>query len=247
LSEPLTDAAPASSDSTTPVGDSGAPATSEVVGGSGPGEGVVPAERFNGLMSSFNRTQAQLAEREAELQALRAQLAQPPVNEPQENQPVTAATEAPTAEVAELRAQLAEVQGQLAQVSQHFAEQNRDRMFQTLVQEFPEVAPFADLIVADTPDQARALAQEISERVQQVKGQTQSSTTEPASEPAAQEQNPAPQAQAAPTGAGGVAFASEAPATSRAEAIKAGDFAAWMKAAAQEAIAGEDGLVLSES
>lgn len=241
MSEPLTEAAPASPGDATPVGDTSTPPASEVVGGSGPGEAVVPAERFNGLMSTYNRTQAQLAEREAELAALRAQLASPQ-NGTQETQPVTAATEGATVEVAELRAQLAEVQGQLAQVSQHFAEQNKDQLFRNLVQEFPDVEPFADLIVANSPDEARALAQEISERVQAVKGQP----TPPASEPEPQGQAPAPQAQEPPAGAGGVAYVNEAPATSRAEAIKAGDFAAWMKAAATEAVT-QDDLVLSES
>ncbi len=238
MSTPLTEAAPAPSADDPTVVDPAPVATSEVDEGSGL-DGVVPVERFNGLMSSLGKAQAQVAERDAELEALRAELA---TSQPPKEVPVAEPTGTESPELLELRQMVVGLQEQLAGVAEHVVADQRGQLTRQLVEEFPDVEPLADFIVANSADEARQLAQELAERVRVIRGQAPTAT-----EPVVTEQAPAPQGQAPATGAG-VAYVSDPPTNERAEAIRKGDFAGWMEAKAREAMGARDSeLVLNES
>ena len=142
---PATDPAAVSVETTVP-GDEAA-----VEGGSAGGEGdpkVVPAERFNGLMSKLHQVQQEAEQRE---QALQAELETLRADSNKETQPVADDTEA-------LRAELAETRKAVRELA-------LDRARAQVLDEFPAAAPLADLIVGDSVEELREVASTIAERL----------------------------------------------------------------------------------
>lgn len=197
------------------------------------GEKLIPAARFNGLMSKFNQTQDELtAEREArEALELRLQaLETPQFNEPH--------AEVDVSEVAEL-------QEQVTALGQMLMEERLEAAKAKALAEFPEAAAFSDLIQASDPREYRAMAEEIASRI---KGSVVAEGSNPppttpvtSSTPVEPPVNPD-----IPVGSGGPGLVSEAPAGTAEdayqEALKKRDFHALIKA--KEALAVGADLVL---
>ncbi|MGZ4518848.1 MAG: hypothetical protein ACXVGB_00320 [Mycobacteriaceae bacterium] len=178
---------------------------------------TVDADRFNGLMSTY---QTEKTAWEAERESMRAELER--LEKQAEPEPSSMSDDALT-ELRALRAELA-------------AEKLATARAQA-VAEFPGSAPLADLIVGETPDAIRSMAQELHERLT---GLTTPAADAPA--PAATDSPtdaPAPAAAAAPPAApthGGAVPVSDVPdlGAVRAEAVAARDFGAWWNAVLQE-------------
>src|ERR1035437_9727119 len=156
MSDVLPDGAPTGSEAVPTGTPSDEP--DAVTDGSAGGEApkVVPAERFNGLQSEYQRyrteSENRLAAFEASLVDLRNQ---------QEKAPVTpdgtdsAASTAVLEEVKQLRA--------------HIEQREQADAFNAAraqaLKQYPEAEPFADLLTGGTPDDIFAAAQAVSERV----------------------------------------------------------------------------------
>lgn len=121
-----------------------------------PPAGYVSEERFNGLMALLNKSQA-------EANALRAQAPAP-----------TPAPAAPAVPQDDLRQTVEEIRYELLAAKMDAARAEALRAF-------PEVAPFADLLQAETPQDIVELAQEISNRLKPA-------TTQPAEVASSEEQ-----------------------------------------------------------
>ena len=188
----------------------------------------VPAERFNGLMSKFNKTNEELAterqyrlDLEARLQALEFTEYDMQVKEPQ-------------------MADVSNLQNQVELLTQMLAQQQVANVRKDVLTEFPDIAPFVDLIEAPDPESFRSLAQTLNERVQVMKtasggiGDIQESLPDPVA-PVLEEQV-VPQIDAPVFGGGSGAMA-PAPGTEDrvAEAIKNRDFGAFMRAKTEQA------------
>lgn len=195
----------------------------------GSGEAVVPADRFNGLMSKFNQTQSELNQTRAQLAELEARL-----NGSEQQQEYTP----PVSDNSALEAQVNELRELLVQ------ERIENARAQAL-KDYPEAAPFADLIVADTPNDVREMARLIAERAK-----TANPSPTPVTEAEGGEQEPAPVAEATtpapseepPVAGGGAAFSSEASAEDRVvTAIQKGSFSDFINAKwERQAMAGGD-------
>jgi hypothetical protein len=196
------------------------------------GEKLIPAARFNGLMSKFNQTQDELtAEREArEALELRLHaLETTQFNEPQ--------AEVDVSEVAEL-------QEQVAALGQMLMEERLEAAKAKALAEFPEAAAFSDLIQASDPREYRAMAEEIASRI---KGSVAEGSEPPPATPVTSSTPVEPPVNPdIPVGSGGPGFVSEAPAGTAEdayqEALKKRDFHALIKA--KEALAAGADLVL---
>lgn len=176
MSDTLTAAAPAQSEAVAPVGEPAPTPSSEVDGGSG--DGTIPVARFNGLMSSFNKAQAEKADLERQITELRSALETKPTQE--KPTPVSDDT---SAQIRELRDMLMEERLKSAR--------------REVLDEYPDAKPFADLIVADTQEDLREMAKLISDRLKGVTAPA--ATTEVTTETEAPaEQVTAPVAAAAP-------------------------------------------------
>lgn len=196
---------------------------------------TVPADRFNGLMGRFNRTQAELdAERErvAELEAR--------LNERTESK-VEANPDVAETDNSALEQRVHELSQML--ISERM-ESARDRA----IKEYPEAAPFADLIVADTPDEVREMTRLIAERARaaipaststEAGGESQGESTDSTGEASTTTQ---PEGSSETEGAdagsteppvvgGGAAYSGEASADDRvSQAIESGNFSDFLKA-----------------
>lgn len=180
MSDALTDTAPSEGTAATPVGDEAPVTEPAVVEASGQGDDTkfVEAARFNGLMSKFNKTQEQLLaeqrareELAAEVSALRAELSNR--TEPaQETEPVSEASATPSAleQQVEFLAQ---------ELLRERAEKAREQAVQTALAKYPEAAPFADMLVGESPEQFEQVASDIAERVKTL-GVSAPSNTPPA-------------------------------------------------------------------
>jgi hypothetical protein len=233
LSDLLTNAAPSTDDGAAPVGEIDAAASGEVdSGSSAQPEGFIPKERFDGLMSSFNKAQAEAQAKAEEVSALEARLAileaQLTKPEPQENEVADSDT------ISRLEAQIAQLTELVGSVANRSLESDMEAVWS----EFPEATPFKDLFVANTPEDLRETVAAFTERLRAV--------TAPAEAPAPQEQAPAPAA-SAPQGAGGVAISTDAQAPTAAlrDAIANRDVAGYLKAKAQVEFGDEGGVALS--
>lgn len=124
------------------------------------GEGLgkhVPAERFNGLMSKFNKTQGELdAERQYRLQL-----------EDRLNQFEAANIDITPKE--NTVAEVTDLQTQVEALTQMLARQQVESVRRDVLTEFPDIAPFVDLIEAPDPESFRSLASTLNERVQVLK------------------------------------------------------------------------------
>lgn len=238
MSESLPGAAPLEGEAVGSVEDPAPPSGEEVVTESAPGQPDAPkyveASRFNGLMGRFNRTQSELERARQRIAELESQLTGPPV---QEDSMSNDAVQALQAQVASLQSLLVEQQ----------LEQVRNQA----IQEFPGAAPFADLIVANTPEEVRDMARLLHERVQAAVGSTQEP---PADESEEQEQEPSgaqttppaePPAPTPPQVAGGTSIGDTQPdpQTRVVEAIQKGNFSDYLRAK-WEATKASEGLTL---
>lgn len=196
-----------------------APASTDAVAEDSVGNGgnVVPADRFNGLMGRFNRTQNELEAARAQIAELEARLSG---SEPtQENKP-------PVSDNSALEAQVQQLQQMLLEERMESA---RDKA----LKEFPEAAPFADLIVADTPADVREMARLIAERAKAASPGTPPPTQAVEAEevPASAEAVPEAPVVEPPVAGGGAAFSSEASAEDRVgTAIQKGSFSDFINA-----------------
>lgn len=234
MSDLLTDAAPSTEEPTAPVGESGDAPSGEVVGGSSADpEGFVPKERFDGLMSSFNKAQADAKAKAEEVSALEARIAQMEAQLTKPNQENEVTDSADT--IARLESQIA----QLTELVSGVATRGIEAEMEAVWSEFPDAAPFKDLFVADNPNDLREVVSTFSERLKGVAPAPAGDTTEP---PAAQESTP-------PAGGGGVAVPSQdlTPTVELQEAIAKRDVAGYLAAKAKQVHGDEGGLKLSST
>lgn len=196
MSDTLTDSAPGAGEDSPPVGNEGSPAPTSVEGGSGSGEEQgVSAERFNGLMSSFHKAQAQVnAEKvareaaEAENARLRSQLEASNTNPTnQEDTPVSDNNQSgQIAQLTEAVANLTRLVGESV-----VAPKQREELLGSYTDEEREaLSAFEDLMVADTPEDQKAVADEILGRLR-----TMGALGEPAS---SEGQEPPPEGEEPP-------------------------------------------------
>lgn len=185
------------------------------------GDKTVPAARFNGLMGKMAQVQN-------ELEAARQVIA--------ELQAATPATEEPVTDTSALEAQV-------AAMSKMLMEERLENARKQAIADFPGAKDFADLIVADTPEDVRAMAQLLHERVQ---GRTagEASPTGEASEGTPTPTETAPVVpESAPVVAGGTvvtgAQGEASPEERIAAAIKAKDFPALLQAKHDLAVGSE--------
>lgn len=241
MSDALTPPAP-SDEPATPSVEVLVPGTDGAVGGgsaSSPGEEAIPATRFNGLMSSFNKLQTQAQARETELteqlEALRTEnesLRSPQQHSKETPQPVPE------------NADISTLQEQVNQLTQMLVTERLDTAKKAALDAHPEAQPFADLIQADSPEAFEEMARLIADRIKGVTPPA-SATTDlaapaagEAQAPAAAEQTPAapaapaaPATPAAPVVGGGTTFDSNASLQDRVStAIQAGDWSGYLRA-----------------
>lgn len=169
MSESLPGTAPLEGAAAASVEDPAPAPETAVATESAPGEDnekVVPAARFNGLMGKFNQTKNALDEANRRIAELEA--ASVPAREETSNVSDTSALEQ-----------------QVAALQQMLMQEQVDKARKAAIEEYPEAAPFADLIIADTPEAVKDMARVLAERVKQAGG-----STPPAEEsaPAATEQ-----------------------------------------------------------
>lgn len=227
MSDALTPNAPADEAAAPSVEDT-APATEAAVeSGSAGGEASVPADRFNGLMSTFQRTKNELeAERtrRAELEALLAS----------REETTNVSDDALRDEVSELR--------------QALAEERMERARDKVLDKYPEARPLADLIVGNSVEDLEAVAATIAERlrgltpaqtaevVEEVTDEANAAATQ---ESVAGEQVATQEVQEAPVlGTGGQAPGNEPVGDRVADALQRGDFSAFMQAKYEQLAAG---------
>lgn len=153
MSDALTTTAPGDTTAVTPPV---APEVTPVVpSGSTTSTEVVPAERFNGLMSSFNRLQtesdARIAALEAEANSLRTA---------QETTDVTEPTTTPQTDPA-IAALVEQNERLLATLNAQNAEAAKARV----LAKYPDAAVFADMLVGDDEAALEAVAATITERL----------------------------------------------------------------------------------
>jgi hypothetical protein len=192
---------------------------------SGTSEGkTVSAERFNGLMSKFNKTHEELdTERqyrmdlEARLHELEAKANE---NQPKDNK----------------MTDVTNLENQVQVLTQMLAQQQIEGVKRSVLEEFPDVAPFVDLIEAGDAESFRSLAKTLNERVQVLKissgaldGTPDNSIIEATPEVAAVESNNAIDAPVFGGGSGAMAPSPDAQ-DRIAEAIRNKDFGAFMRA-----------------
>ena len=128
---------------------------------------VVSADRFNGLMSTFNKTQDELKtarERAAELEARLAAIEAPEGNR-------TTVSEAP------------ELEARIDALTSMLLEERMETARQAAIRDYPEAAPLADLIVGNTPEDIREMARTIASRMPKATPEADSSTGEADTEP----------------------------------------------------------------
>jgi len=187
------------------------PAAEAVEVGSVDSTEVIPKERFNGLMSTYNREKAAW---EAEREAMLA-----------ENERLSeAGTESDVSD---------EVLTELQALRQELLNEKLSNARKAAIEKYPGAKPLADLIIGNSPDEIEAMAAEISSRLEGL--------TAPAGAPEADasgEVEPAPAAAApvAPQVGGAAAFDADATVDDEMHAaLDSKDFGAFLRAAAQRA------------
>lgn len=221
MSEPLTEATPESFEAAPEVPEIG----EAVVDDSGSGESkVVPAERFNGLMSKFNKTNEELANARQNQAELEARLQEFEALNYDNNWP----KETDMADVSAL-------QSQVELLTQMLAQQQVTGVKNEVLSEYPDIAPFIDLIEASDADSFRNLASTLNERVQIIKSAGNAAGSAGGEDFGAVVSNETPAAPPvveAPVfgGGSGVVSSSEGTPNRIAEAIRNKDFGAFMRA-----------------
>lgn len=112
-------------------------------------DGFIEKARFNGLMGRFNQEQSAKQKLEAELDELRTELESLRVEASKETQSVS--DEDLKSEVAALRDLL--------------LEERREAARNRALEKYPEAKAFADLIVGNSPEDFEDMAREVSERI----------------------------------------------------------------------------------
>lgn len=230
MSESLPGTAPLEDSAATSVEAPAPESVEEVVTESAPGQQpqMVEASRFNGLMGRFNRTQNELNEALQRIAELESNAGTPPAQE-----------ESNVSNVEGLQSQIASLQAMLM-------EQTLDKARAEALQEFPGAKAFADLIVANTPEEVREMAKVLHERVSaNTPTTTEESATEGATSEAATQEPPVEPTPTAPQVAGGTTV-TEAPVNPQervVEAIQRGSFSDYLRAK-WEATKASEGLVL---
>lgn len=230
MSNALTGTAPADEPAAPSVEDTAPAVGSEVDDGSAGASDVkyVEASRFNGLMGRFNQEKARADRLQAELEALRSQ---------QQSHDKENTEDVSSDELTSLRQQVQQLTEMLT-MSQ--LESARERV----LSKYPEARPFADLIIADNPQGLEEMAREISERVKNagfVPAKPTEEATDDSGAPAEGDQGEStptapvgsttPPATEAPVTGGGATFDAAATLQDRvADAIKAGNFQAYLAA-----------------
>lgn len=193
-------------------------------------EGFIEKARFDGLMGRLQREINTTAQMQAELEALRSAREEAPVSDP-----------ALAQEVQALRSLLLEERAENAR--------------KDVLAKYPELTGFADLLIADTPEEMRALAEDFSTRLKQATGsvappaaaEETPQVSPPASEaPAADAGASAPvtEAPAAPVVGGGSTFSGEAAVEDRVqEAVKNKDFSSFFRAVEERAVLNAEGVL----
>lgn len=178
------------------VGDSVESHAPAEVGGSDEGSGapndrLIPVERFNGLMSRFNQTQA-------ELESLRQQMAERDATPPAQPQEDTNNM----SDVSALQEQIAALQTMLMQ-------RETDTVRDKALEKYPNAKHFAHLIVGSTPEDIEYVARSLHESFEAATGST---STPPGSEVGASTEQP-PASAEAPAAPSETPVAPEAPVT----------------------------------
>lgn len=213
MSEPLTDAAPGvEADAVSSVEDVSAQTQpTAVVEASGVPEGYIEKDRFNGLMSKFHQMQNERDALAAEVEAIRTQLSTRPEPEAPENM-----------------SELAELQGQVEALTSLLMSKQVEEEKAKVLAEFPEAAPFSDLIVANTPDEYRRMAEEIANRA---KGIAPATASEPVVESETTTETPTTDEPPVLSGAPATGLSTPVGADDEAtEALRKGDFQSYFKA-----------------
>lgn len=156
MPEPLPEPAPEEDTAATSVEVNAPEVQIEVESGSTQ-EAVVPASRFNGLMSTFNKMKAEQTELLNELAALRSQ----PKETPQVSD---------------------ELQSEVAALRQELREERLTNAKTKILDKYPEAKEFADLFVSDSPEAMESLAKDISERVKRINAPATTTSTETTTE-----------------------------------------------------------------
>lgn len=210
--------------------------------GSGEEPKTVPAERFNGLMSKFNQTQSELEATRQSLAELEARLDAQQTSEGEQSEVSDTDTSSLEARVNEL--------------SQMLIQERLESARSQALNDYPEAAPFADLIVADTPDDVREMARLIAERAKTATPGTTTTedteetplssegeaTTEPEGEVTTEGEGEA--VTEPPVAGGGAAFSTEASTDDRVvDAIQKGSFADFVNAKWENTSLGADSQV----
>ena len=232
MSDLLAETAPVEVDAAT-ISDGSAPSAETAVEEvSGVGEEqpkVVPAERFNGLMSKFNQTNQELAQEREHREALEARLLaleerrfDPPPS-PQED--ITNVSE------------LEDLKSQVDTLTALLLEERQEKYREQVLAEHPEVAPFADLISdGGGPDAFKANVEAIAERLSGITAPTEGADPEPTT--GLTSSDPVPPV----TGAGTSQVPSDNPVTIEdrmEQAIQAKSWADFMQAAHDRAVGDE--------
>lgn len=196
-------------------------------------EKFVPAARFNGLQSKLQSTLTELSQEREAREALEARFADlesqltPSLEQEEKHDIPMSETES---------SQVAALTEQVQALTAMLMEQQGQSVKESILAEFPEVAPFADLINADSAEGYREVAQTLSERIKAATGTDASASADDASS----EEVAAP-----PVGGGGPGAVDDGtPDTDEkaSEALSKGDFLGFL-AAKREAAVG-DGLTL---
>ena len=222
MSEPLTEAAP---DAVAEAFEAPAPVEA-VVDDSGSGENkIVPAERFNGLMSKFNKTNEELAIERQYRMELESRLQEFEADNDDARFEETSMTD------------VGNLQSQVELLTQMLSQQQVNSTRKDILTEFPDIAPFVDLIEAPDPESFRGVAQTLNERVQVIKAAGNGGGVETPVQEFVAESAPiaetavAPQPDAPVFGGGSGALAPASGSGDRvAEAIRNRDFGAFMRA-----------------
>lgn len=176
MSGTLTEPAPAEGSEDPAVADQSSEAEGEVGGGSVQEAESVSAERFNGLMGSFNKEKDRAEKAEARLAELEAQMAE----ERLDTTPTEKETEVSDGDprIDQLAEQVQALTQVIEGVATNVGQTRQETIAEKVFQEYPEAQAFADLIVAEDEESYRGMAEEIANRVRSLRPQEEQTSEE---------------------------------------------------------------------
>ena len=221
MSQTLTEDAP-STDVAADLTEEPAPAPGgEVTVGSAGGDDYVEKSRFNGLMSTFNKTkdeyEGKLAAAQAEIESLRAA--------PERQETLVPDT-----------GDIGTLQEKVDQLTQMLYSERLENIRSATLDKYPEARPFADMIVGSTPDEIEDVARTIADRLKGITGEVSPEEDgEVVTDAGGAPEVVIPPAPAAPVIGGGTTSPDDgAVATRKVEALASGNMAAFLEAAWEE-------------